>query len=102
MKVSFVQEDKVEYSFFKNNFIDLQIFFFNLEEGVDACKGDGGSPLACELADSRYCLSGIVSWGIDCGLEDVPGVYVNVANFRDWIDSKMEQENLIPVHDETF
>nr|XP_045584606.1 phenoloxidase-activating factor 2-like [Procambarus clarkii] len=55
------------------------------EQGKDACKGDGGGPLACEGPDGRYQLAGIVSWGIGCGSSGVPGVYVNVAYYLDWI-----------------
>lgn len=32
---------------------------------------------------------GIVSWGVDCGLEKIPGLYVNVARFRKWIDNEI-------------
>ncbi|XP_071533497.1 uncharacterized protein [Panulirus ornatus] len=53
--------------------------------GKDACKGDGGGPLACESSDGSFQLAGIVSWGIGCGADGVPGVYVNVAHYLDWI-----------------
>jgi secreted trypsin-like serine protease len=33
-----------------------------------------------------------VAWGVGCNNE-IPGVYVNVAKFREWIDEKMAQEN---------
>lgn len=57
------------------------------EQGKDACKGDGGGPLACAGSDGRYVLGGIVSWGIGCGTPGVPGVYVNVAYYLDWIST---------------
>ncbi|CAG9810820.1 unnamed protein product [Chironomus riparius] len=56
------------------------------EEGLDACNNDGGSPLVCKRPDSdSYILAGLVSWGLDCGLKDVPGAYTNIFNLLKWI-----------------
>nr|CAH7718529.1 unnamed protein product [Callosobruchus chinensis] len=54
------------------------------EEGKDACKGDGGGPMVCERGGT-WQVVGIVSWGIGCGQVGVPGVYVKVAHYLDWI-----------------
>uniref|UniRef100_A0A8D9AKY0 Phenoloxidase-activating factor 2 n=1 Tax=Cacopsylla melanoneura TaxID=428564 RepID=A0A8D9AKY0_9HEMI len=54
------------------------------EEGKDACKGDGGGPLVCERGGT-WQVVGLVSWGIGCGQYGVPGVYVKVAYYLDWI-----------------
>ncbi|KAB0805006.1 hypothetical protein PPYR_01976 [Photinus pyralis] len=61
------------------------------ELGKGACKGDGGSPLVCPVDDEtdRFYQAGIVAWGIDCGKEDVPGAYADVAKAMDWIDDVM-------------
>lgn len=61
----------------------------------DTCKGDGGSPLVCPIGGKgdRYFQAGIVAWGIGCGENEVPGVYVNLALFRDWIDEQVKANN---------
>ena len=65
------------------------------EAGKDTCKGDGGSPLVCPVQPNsdRYYQTGIVAWGIGCGENQIPGVYVNVAGFRNWIDGEMRKLN---------
>ena len=55
------------------------------DEGVDACEGDSGGPLACDL-DLTRTLCGLVSWGLGCGRPGYPGVYTEMAAFRTWID----------------
>ncbi|XP_028128366.1 phenoloxidase-activating factor 2 isoform X2 [Diabrotica virgifera virgifera] len=63
------------------------------EEGKDACTGDGGSPLVCPDPShpERYVQVGTVAWGIGCGTLNVPGVYADVAQFRNWIDQKLRR-----------
>ncbi|XP_066975657.1 LOW QUALITY PROTEIN: serine protease filzig-like [Macrobrachium rosenbergii] len=56
------------------------------ENGKDTCKGDGGGPLVCSTTGGMQ-LAGLVSWGIGCGSPGVPGVYVKVSNYVDWIKS---------------
>ncbi|CRL07164.1 CLUMA_CG020152, isoform A [Clunio marinus] len=62
------------------------------EPGKDTCNGDGGSPLVCPVNghDGHYYQAGIVAWGIGCGENGTPGVYVNVARFRHWIDEQLK------------
>lgn len=66
------------------------------QSGKDTCKGDGGSPLVCPVPNTpgRYYQAGIVAWGIGCGENQVPGVYANIPQLRDWIDTQMEYERL--------
>ncbi|XP_074104804.1 uncharacterized protein LOC141531154 isoform X2 [Cotesia typhae] len=59
-----------------------------LNEGVDACDGDSGGPLACHH-NGVFTLYGITSWGQHCGKANKPGVYVRIAHYRDWIDKKI-------------
>ena len=56
------------------------------EIGKDACTGDGGSPLVCQAQSGRWTVVGLVSWGIGCA-SDLPGVYVDIAHYRDWINA---------------
>jgi secreted trypsin-like serine protease len=57
------------------------------EEGKDACKGDGGSPLVCQAVSGRWHVVGMVSWGIGCGEAERPAVYTNVHEYLDFIYS---------------
>jgi plasma kallikrein len=66
------------------------------EKDKDLCTGDGGSPLVCEIEgkSGHYYQAGIVSGGVECGIKDVPGVYVDVAKYRGWIDQQIEALDL--------
>lgn len=52
--------------------------------GVDACQGDSGGPLSTVI-NGRRVVVGLVSYGIGCGMNSTPGVYVDLRQYRDWI-----------------
>ncbi|XP_069685384.1 mite allergen Der p 3-like isoform X2 [Periplaneta americana] len=74
-----------------NDFTTRNLCAGDPQGGKDACQGDSGGPLV-----HRGILVGVVSWGIDCGQKDQPGVYTRVSKFWDWIMSHTE-----PIHDLT-
>lgn len=53
-------------------------------DGGSSCAGDSGGPVTSRMNGGRR-LVGIVSSGIGCAYRDLPTVYVNVAEHRDWI-----------------
>lgn len=54
---------------------------------ADSCHGDSGGPLVQFDKDNRPVQVGIVSFGLECGAEGVPGVYVRVAPFVLWLEN---------------
>lgn len=52
--------------------------------------------MVCRISNTSnsYYQAGIVSWGIGCKESNIPGAYVNVARYREWIDKVMRRMNL--------
>ncbi|XP_043468779.1 trypsin-3-like isoform X2 [Leptopilina heterotoma] len=50
------------------------------EPGRDACTGDGGGALVCEVATNQFQVVGLTSWGVGCGQTLLPGLYAVVVN----------------------
>jgi hypothetical protein len=77
------------------------------ERGKDGCQGDSGGPLVVEGVDQDLQVIGVVSWGIGCARDGLPGLYAEVASkledlcggceyfhvlgFRTWIDQTVAQ-----------
>ncbi|XP_014096207.3 anionic trypsin-2 [Bactrocera oleae] len=60
----------------------------------DSCSGDSGGPLICNGS-----VTGIVSFGVKCGIPEHAGYYTNVTSYLDWIRengiSKLRPVNFI-------
>lgn len=70
---------------------------------IDSCQGDSGGPAIYypEKYANDFVSSlanpvqyGIVSFGVGCARTNFPGVYTNVAYFRDWIDNILGVQNV--------
>lgn len=55
----------------------------------DACLGDSGGPLII-LQNNRYYLVGITSAGFGCGVDNQPGIYLNVQKVLGWLQSVVQ------------
>ncbi|KAI3387680.1 hypothetical protein SNEBB_005283 [Seison nebaliae] len=57
----------------------------------DSCQGDSGGPLSCRYkGSSKWYLTGLVSYGIDCGNG---GVYTKLSGYRTWLTNTMKQNS---------
>lgn len=54
--------------------------------------GDSGGPFMERSKADRYTLLGIVAFGpkTNCGQSNLPGVYMKVSSYVDWIISNLK------------
>ncbi|XP_014688689.1 brain-specific serine protease 4-like [Equus asinus] len=60
-----------------------------LEGERDACLGDSGGPLMCQV-DGTWLLAGIISWGEGCAERNRPGVYISLTAHRSWVQKTVQ------------
>ena len=78
---------------------DHQICAGKLAGGVDACQGDSGGPLQVKIPlptsteGTIHYVIGVTSFGVDCALPNLPGIYTRVSSFVDWIEENVWKNN---------
>lgn len=63
-----------------------------LSGGKDSCGGDSGGPLMSPIqrdGNIYWHQIGIVSYGVGCAREEIPGVYARVQTFVGWIQEQV-------------
>ncbi|XP_071948697.1 E-selectin-like [Antedon mediterranea] len=56
--------------------------------GEDACNGDSGGPVTYQDYETgEWKLVGLVSWGVGCARDGIPGVYVRIYRHHEWLQS---------------
>lgn len=76
--------DKLYKNYEEGFFIPGMLCAGYLEGKKDACDGDSGGPLVCGGQ-----LTGLVSWGEDCALPNYPGIYADIAFYKNWIEKSL-------------
>lgn len=59
------------------------------------CTGNLGGGLFCEV-NHTWQLTGILSFGVGCGVNNSPGVYTQVRFFETWINQQLTRTDATP------
>lgn len=59
------------------------------------CTGNLGGGLFCQISD-MWQLTGVLSFGVGCGIANTPGVYTQVRFFDAWINQQLTRTDATP------
>jgi len=59
---------------------------------VDTCRGDSGSPLLVSDTQSRWAVTGVVSFGASVCGSPIPGVFTKIQSYLPWIKREIEKQ----------
>lgn len=65
--------------------------------GHDSCQGDSGGPLVAYDGQSQKYQIGVVSWGHDCAVAGLYGVYTRVSAHAAWLAEQIGKLDAAPL-----
>ncbi|KAK2820106.1 hypothetical protein Q5P01_023065 [Channa striata] len=87
-QVNLLADDVCRHRDYYGNMITDNMFCASTPDwSQDACEGDSGGPMVCEVGN-RLFQFGVISWGDGCAKDFRPGVYTKVTNYNQWIEEK--------------
>lgn len=74
-----------------NGIVESMLCAGDEEGGKDTCQGDSGGPLVLtkENGSCEFYLVGVTSFGIVCGVGQIPAIYTRVSEFLPWIEANV-------------
>lgn len=75
--------------------LDNMICAGSLTTTPSLCTGNAGGGLFCQ-ANNFWQLTGVLSFGIGCGVQNIPGVYTQVRFFETWINQQLTRTEATP------
>ncbi|XP_072938103.1 trypsin beta-like [Epargyreus clarus] len=64
--------------------------------GIDTCQGDSGGPLQMMIPTTSglmHTVVGVTSMGYSCAVQDMPAIYISVAEVLNWIEETVWPED---------
>ncbi|XP_037030316.1 trypsin alpha-3-like [Bradysia coprophila] len=75
--------------------LDNMICAGSLTVTPSVCTGNLGGGLFCQVGN-EWQLTGVLSFGIGCGVINTPGVYTQVRFFETWINQQLTRTDATP------